>query len=89
MLPNNDAVRTVGLGKDGLAEAVAGTKVWIDFSSIDKETIVSVVGEFHKKGCSRSRDASALAAGRSRPCSASATDLLFREPNPLHRPSPC
>jgi 3-hydroxyisobutyrate dehydrogenase-like beta-hydroxyacid dehydrogenase len=50
MLPNNDAVRAVGLGKGGLVEATTGTKVWIDFSSIDKETIVSVSGELDKKG---------------------------------------
>src|ERR1700739_3149769 len=49
MLPNNEAVRAVGLGKGGLAEATSGTKVWIDFSSIDKETIVSVSGELNKK----------------------------------------
>src|SRR5215470_17060163 len=50
MLPNNDAVRAVGLGKGGLAEATTGTKVWIDFSSIDKETITGVSGELNKKG---------------------------------------
>jgi len=50
MLPNNDAVRAVGLGKGGLAEAATGAKVWIDFSSIDKDTIVSVSGELNKKG---------------------------------------
>ena len=50
MLPNNDAVRAVGLGKGGLAEATTGAKVWIDFSSIDKETIVSVSGELNKEG---------------------------------------
>src|ERR1700756_22733 len=50
MLPNNDAVRAVGLGKGGLAEASTGAKVWIDFSSIDKETIVSVSGELNKEG---------------------------------------
>jgi 3-hydroxyisobutyrate dehydrogenase-like beta-hydroxyacid dehydrogenase len=50
MLPNNDAVRAVGLGKGGLAEATTGAKVWIDFSSIDKETVVSVSGELNKKG---------------------------------------
>jgi 3-hydroxyisobutyrate dehydrogenase-like beta-hydroxyacid dehydrogenase len=50
MLPNNDAVRAVGLGKGGLVEATTGTKVWIDFSSIDKETIVSVSGELNKNG---------------------------------------
>jgi 3-hydroxyisobutyrate dehydrogenase-like beta-hydroxyacid dehydrogenase len=50
MLPNNDAVRAVGLGKGGLAEATTGAKVWIDFSSIDKATIVSVSGELNKAG---------------------------------------
>src|ERR1041384_5382186 len=50
MLPNNDAVRAVGLGKGGLAEATTGAKTWIDFSSIDKETIVGVAGELAKKG---------------------------------------
>jgi 2-hydroxy-3-oxopropionate reductase len=50
MLPNNDAVRAVGLGKGGLAEAITGAKVWIDFSSIDKDTIVGVSGELNKGG---------------------------------------
>jgi len=50
MLPYNDAVRTVGLGQGGLHEAAGGTKVWIDFSSIDKKTIVEVSGEMGKKG---------------------------------------
>ena len=50
MLPNNDAVRAVGLGKNGLAEATTGAKVWIDFSSIDQETIVSVSDALNPKG---------------------------------------
>src|SRR3954453_13834103 len=50
MLPNNDAVRTVGLGKSGLVEATTGAKVWINFSSIVKETIVGVDGELARKG---------------------------------------
>ena len=50
MLPNNEAVRAVGLGKEGLAEATTGAKVWIDFSSIDKETIVNINGELGKIG---------------------------------------
>src|SRR6185295_7811655 len=45
MLPYNEAVRTVGLGQGGLHEAAGGAKVWIDFSSIDKKTIVGVNGE--------------------------------------------
>jgi 2-hydroxy-3-oxopropionate reductase len=50
MLPNNEAVRAVGLGEGGLAGATTGAKVWIDFSSIDKETIVGVSGALNKKG---------------------------------------
>ena len=50
MLPNNDAVRAVGLGEGGLAGATAGAKAWIDFSSIDKATIVDVGGELGEKG---------------------------------------
>src|SRR5215204_410969 len=50
MLPNNDAVRAVGLGKSGLVEATTGAKVWIDFSSIDKQTIVSLGDELEQKG---------------------------------------
>jgi 3-hydroxyisobutyrate dehydrogenase-like beta-hydroxyacid dehydrogenase len=50
MLPHNDAVKAVALGKGSLAEATIGAKVWIDFSSIDKETIVGVSGELGKKG---------------------------------------
>ena len=50
MLPNNDAVRAVALGAGGLAEATTGSKLWIDFSSIDKETIVGVNGELAAKG---------------------------------------
>jgi 2-hydroxy-3-oxopropionate reductase len=50
MLPHNDAVKTVGLGKGGLVEASGGAKAWIDFSSIDKETIVNVSGELARKG---------------------------------------
>ena len=50
MLPNNDAVREVGLGKSGLAEATAGAREWIDFSSIDKATIVQVGVELARNG---------------------------------------
>jgi 3-hydroxyisobutyrate dehydrogenase-like beta-hydroxyacid dehydrogenase len=49
MLPYNEAVRVVGLGQGGLHEAASGAKVWIDFSSIDKKTIVGVSGELSKK----------------------------------------
>ena len=50
MLPHNDAVTAVALGKGGLAEATSGAKVWIDFSSIDKETILGASSELGKKG---------------------------------------
>ena len=50
MLPYNEAVRAVGLGAGGLHEATSGAKLWIDFSSIDKKTIVGVNAELAKKG---------------------------------------
>jgi 3-hydroxyisobutyrate dehydrogenase-like beta-hydroxyacid dehydrogenase len=50
MLPYNEAVRVVGLGQDGLHAAANGAKVWVDFSSIDKKTIVGVSGELSQKG---------------------------------------
>ena len=49
MLPYNEAVRAVGLGTGGLHEATAGAKLWIDFSSIDKKTIVGVNTRAGKK----------------------------------------
>ena len=50
MLPYNEAVRAVGLGPGGLHEATSGARLWIDFSSIDKKTIVGVNAELAKKG---------------------------------------
>lgn len=50
MLPYNEAVRAVGLGAGGLHEASGGAKLWIDFSSIDKKTILTVNAELSKKG---------------------------------------
>jgi len=50
MLPYNEAVRAVGLGTGGLREAATGAKLWVDFSSIDKKTIVGVNAELQKKG---------------------------------------
>jgi 2-hydroxy-3-oxopropionate reductase len=49
MLPYNEAVREVGLGKGGLHEAKSGAKIWIDCSSIDKQTIVDVSRELEMK----------------------------------------
>jgi 3-hydroxyisobutyrate dehydrogenase-like beta-hydroxyacid dehydrogenase len=50
MLPYNEAVRAVGLGKGGLHEATSGARLWIDFSSIDKKTIVEVNAALSKQG---------------------------------------
>jgi len=50
MLPNNDAVKAVALGSGGLGEATTGARVWIDFSSIDKETILGVNEPLVAKG---------------------------------------
>jgi 3-hydroxyisobutyrate dehydrogenase-like beta-hydroxyacid dehydrogenase len=50
MLPYNDAVRAVGLGAGGLHEARSGAKLWVDFSSIDKKTIVDVNAGLQKEG---------------------------------------
>jgi 2-hydroxy-3-oxopropionate reductase len=50
MLPYNEAVKTVGLGSGGLHEATGGARLWVDFSSIDKKTIVGVNTELEKKG---------------------------------------
>jgi len=50
MLPNNDAVTAVALGAGGIAEATSGAKLWIEFSSIDKETIVSASDALGQSG---------------------------------------
>jgi 2-hydroxy-3-oxopropionate reductase len=50
MLPYNEAVEKVGLGAGGLHEASRGAKVWIDFSSIDKKTILNVNEALAPKG---------------------------------------
>jgi 2-hydroxy-3-oxopropionate reductase len=50
MLPYNEAVREVGLGREGLHEAARGAQLWIDISSIDKKTILGVNEELRKKG---------------------------------------
>ncbi len=42
MLPFGAAVREVGLGDGGLREATGGARTWVDFSSIDKKTVVEV-----------------------------------------------
>jgi 3-hydroxyisobutyrate dehydrogenase-like beta-hydroxyacid dehydrogenase len=50
MLPYNEAVAAVGLGNGGLREATSGARLWADFSSIDKKTIVTVSAELENKG---------------------------------------
>jgi 3-hydroxyisobutyrate dehydrogenase-like beta-hydroxyacid dehydrogenase len=49
MLPYNEAVRAVGLGPEGLHAATGGARLWVDFSSIDKKTIVGVAAELQRK----------------------------------------
>jgi 2-hydroxy-3-oxopropionate reductase len=49
MLPYNEAVKAVGLGEGGLHEAAAGARIWVDFSSIDKKTILAVNGALANK----------------------------------------
>ncbi len=58
MLPYNEAVKEVGLGRGGLHEATRGAKLWIDCSSIDKKTILEVDRQLKGKGW-RILDASA------------------------------
>ncbi len=50
MLPNNAAAQAVGVGPGGLIEASGGANVWIDFSSIDKATIVAANDALSQKG---------------------------------------
>ena len=50
MLPHNDAVKAVALGENGLLNASSGAKEWIDFSSIDKATIVEVNTQLSDRG---------------------------------------
>lgn len=50
MLPHNAAVEAVATGRGGLVEASTGARVWIDFSSIDKKTIVRASDELGAKG---------------------------------------
>ena len=42
MLPYGAAVRDVALGAGGLCEAAGGARTWVDFSSIDKKTVLEV-----------------------------------------------
>ncbi|MBM3607474.1 MAG: NAD(P)-dependent oxidoreductase [Alphaproteobacteria bacterium] len=90
MLPHNDAVRAVALGKDGLGDAASGARVWIDFSSIDKATIVQAAGELAAKGW-KVADASAggveeVAAAGQLALWLSGAKELFDEYQPVFRP---
>lgn len=42
ILPYSAAVRDVALGSGGLCQAAGGARTWVDFSSIDKQTVVEV-----------------------------------------------
>jgi 3-hydroxyisobutyrate dehydrogenase-like beta-hydroxyacid dehydrogenase len=50
MLPNNSAVTAVALGANGLVTATGGAKLWVDFSSIDKDTIIAAAADLAPKG---------------------------------------
>jgi len=50
MLPYSAAVKEVGLGSGGLCEAEQGARVWIDFSSIDKQTVLEVDAQMRGRG---------------------------------------
>lgn len=50
MLPYGAAVRQVALGESGLSEADGGARTWVDFSSIDKKTVLEVNGTLRERG---------------------------------------
>jgi len=83
MLPYNEAVQEVGLGKGGLHEATRGAKLWIDCSSIDKKTILEVDRQLKGKGW-RILDASA--GGVEEQAAAGALSLWVSGPKELFEP---
>ena len=90
MLPYNEAVKEVGLGKGGLHEAGGGARLWIDFSSIDKKTIVGVNDGLQAKGW-KILDASAggveeAAAAGTLSLYVSGAKALFDQHQPLLQP---
>ncbi|MBI1892980.1 MAG: NAD(P)-binding domain-containing protein, partial [Candidatus Rokubacteria bacterium] len=50
MLPVNEAVHAVAAGPGGLTETLAGARVWIDFSSVDRNTILRAEAALRPKG---------------------------------------
>jgi len=50
MLPYGAAVKEVGLGSGGLCDAQGGARVWIDFSSVDKKTVLDLEEEMRGRG---------------------------------------
>ncbi|NIO08852.1 MAG: 2-hydroxy-3-oxopropionate reductase, partial [Deltaproteobacteria bacterium] len=46
----NEAVTEVGLGQGGLHEATGGARLWVDFSSTNKQTIVDAAAKLAAKG---------------------------------------
>jgi 3-hydroxyisobutyrate dehydrogenase-like beta-hydroxyacid dehydrogenase len=84
MLPYNEAVEQVGLGAGGLHEAARGAKVWIDFSSIDKKTILHVNDGLTNKGW-RLLDGSA--GGVEEQAAAGALSLWLSGPKDLYERS--
>ena len=83
MLPYNEAVKEVGLGKGGLHESTRGAKLWIDCSSIDKKTILEVDRRLKGKGW-KILDASA--GGVEEQAAAGALSLWVSGPKELFEP---
>lgn len=50
MLPTPPSVLEVALGEAGLVHAEAGSRVWIDFSSIDKRTVLTMNDQLGGRG---------------------------------------
>ena len=50
MLPHGAAVHDVAVGQGGLCEAEGGARTWVDFSSIDKRTVVDVNAALDPRG---------------------------------------
>ncbi len=50
MLPVNEAVHTVAVGPGGLIETTKGARLWIDFSSVDRNAILQAEAALRPKG---------------------------------------
>ncbi len=50
MLPTGPSVVEVATGTDGLVEATGGGRIWIDFSSIDKQSVLDINDQLTPRG---------------------------------------